>query len=131
MIEKTLMRGNQALGEGAIQAPIGRHPKNRKKMAVVPGGREAHTSYRVVKPLKGYSLVEATILTGRTHQVRVHFSSIGCPVIGDAAYGVRVPYLERQFLHACMLGFRLPGTGEWVEFYSELPADLEQALDSI
>lgn len=126
-----LVRGCPSPEEGDIKAPIGRHPKNRKKMAVVPEGREAHTSYRVVKPLKGYSLVEATILTGRTHQIRVHFSSIGCPVIGDDVYGVRVPYLERQFLHACMLGFRLPGTGEWVEFRSELPVELEQVLDNL
>jgi len=127
----TLVRGRLSPEEGDIQAPIGRHPKNRKKMAVVSGGRDAHTSYRVVKPFKGYSLVEATIRTGRTHQIRVHFSSIGCPVIGDDVYGVKSPYLERQFLHACLLGFRLPGTGEWVEFCSELPADLEQALEHL
>lgn len=126
-----LVRGCPFPEEGEISAPIGRHPKNRKKMAVVPEGREAHTSYRVIRPMKGYSLVEATIRTGRTHQIRVHFSSIGHPVIGDDTYGVRTPYLDRQFLHAYMLGFRLPGIGEWVEFTSELPADLEQALANL
>lgn len=126
-----LVRGHPSPEEGAIQVPIGRHPKNRKKMAVVPGGREAHTSYRVVKTFKDYTLVEAITQTGRTHQIRVHFSSIGCPVVGDAVYGVRAPYLERQFVHACQLGFRLPSTGKWVEFRSELPADLEQALEHL
>ena len=126
-----LVRGCPSPEEGDIKAPIGRHPKNRKKMAVVPGGREAHTSYQVVRLYKGYSLVEARIMTGRTHQIRVHFSSIGHPVIGDDVYGVRVPYLERQFLHACLLGFRLPGTGEWVEFRSQLPDDLEKALENL
>lgn len=126
-----LVRGRPSPDEGDINSPIGRHPKNRKKMAVVPGGREAHTSYRVVKPLKNYTLVETITRTGRTHQIRVHFSSIGCPVVGDAVYGVRVSCLERQFLHACLLGFQLPGTGEWVEFRSELPADLVQALECL
>jgi 23S rRNA pseudouridine1911/1915/1917 synthase len=100
-------------------------------MAVVAGGREAHTSYCVIKPLKNYTLVEAITRTGRTHQIRVHFSSVGYPVVGDVVYGVRSPYLERQFLHACLLGFSLPGTGEWVEFYSELPVDLELALERL
>jgi len=126
-----LVRGRPSPEEGDIKAPIGRHPKNRKKMAVVPGGREAHTSYRVVKTLKNFTLVEAITRTGRTHQIRVHFSSIGCPVIGDDVYGVRVPYLGRQFLHACLLGFRLPGTGEWAEFHSELPTELELTLERL
>jgi len=124
-----LVRGCLLPDEGDIKSSIGRHPKNRKKMAVVPGGREAYTSYQVVKTIKGYSLVEATIRTGRTHQIRVHFSSIGSPVIGDDVYGVKVPYLKRQFLHAHLLGFRLPSTGEYVEFRSELPVELEQALE--
>jgi 23S rRNA pseudouridine1911/1915/1917 synthase len=126
-----LVRGYLSPGEGDIKASIGRHPKNRKKMSVIPGGREAHTSYQVVKTMKGYSLVEATIRTGRTHQIRVHFSSIGCPVIGDDVYGVRMSYLKRQFLHAHLRGFRLPSTGEYVEFRSELPVELEQALERL
>lgn len=124
-----VVRGHPKQAEGTIEAPIGRHPKDRKRMAVIPQGREARTSYRVVRRLDGYSLVEATLQTGRTHQIRVHFSSIGCPVAGDAAYGVRLPYLGRQFLHAYLLGFRLPSTGEYMEFTSQLPADLERALD--
>jgi len=125
---KVLVRGCPSPEEGVIEAPIGRHPKDRKRMAIVPGGREARTLYRVLKRLDGYALVEATLHTGRTHQIRVHFSSIGCPVAGDPVYGVRMPFLTRQFLHAFLLGFKLPGTGESVEFRSELPADLQEAL---
>ena len=126
-----LVKGRPAPEEGVIEAPIGRHPKDRKRMAVVPQGREARTSYRVVKHFKGYSLVEATLHTGRTHQIRVHFSAIGCPVAGDPVYGVRLPYLKRQFLHAFLLGFKLPSTGEYVEFRSELPAELQQVLERL
>jgi len=117
--------------EGSIEAPIGRHPRDRKRMAVVPNGREAHTFYRVVKHFKGYSLIEVTLHTGRTHQIRVHLSHIGCPVVGDAVYGVRSPHLERQFLHAFLLGFKLPGTGEYAEFRSELPEELRRVLGQL
>lgn len=126
-----LVKGHPSPEEGAIEAPIGRHPRDRKRMAVVPRGREARTLYRVVRYLDGYTLVEATPQTGRTHQIRVHFSTRGYPVAGDPVYGVRLPYLGRQFIHACLLGFRLPSTGECVEFRSRLPADLEQALECL
>ena len=126
-----LVRGHLTPEEGTIEAPIGRHPKNRKRMAVVPGGREARTLYRVVRYLGDYTLVEVTLATGRTHQIRVHFSAIGHPVAGDAVYGVRLPYLGRQFLHACFLGFRLPQTEEYAEFRSELPAELKQVLERL
>ena len=126
-----LVKGRPSPEEGVIEAPIGRHPKDRKRMAVVHQGREALTSYRVVRHFKGYSLLEVTPHTGRTHQIRVHFSTIGCPVAGDPVYGVRSPYLKRQFLHAFLLGFKLPSTGEYAEFRSDLPADLEQALERL
>lgn len=126
-----LVKGHPSPEEGAIEAPIGRHPRDRKRMAVVPRGREARTLYRVVRYLDGYTLVEATPQTGRTHQIRVHFSTRGYPVAGDPVYGVRLPYLGRQFIHACLLGFRLPSTGEYVEFRSGLPADLAQALECL
>ncbi len=126
-----LVKGRPSPEEGAIEAPIGRHPKDRKRMAVVPRGREARTLYRVVRYLDGYTLVEATPQTGRTHQIRVHFSTRGYPVAGDPVYGVRLPYLGRQFIHACLLGFRLPSTGEYVEFRSGLPGELEQALERL
>jgi 23S rRNA pseudouridine1911/1915/1917 synthase len=75
-------------------------------------------------------LLEVVPQTGRTHQIRVHLSAIGYPVMGDAVYGVKSPHLSRQFLHACRLGFKLPATGKYVEFTSELPPDLAQALDA-
>jgi 23S rRNA pseudouridine1911/1915/1917 synthase len=126
-----LVKGRPSPEEGVIEAPIGRHPKDRKRMAVVPQGREARTSYRVMRHFKGYSLLEVTPHTGRTHQIRVHFSTIGCPVAGDPFYGVRSPYLKRQFLHAFLLGFKLPSTGEYAEFKSELPAELQQVLERL
>ncbi len=124
-----VVRGRPEPDEATIEARIGRHPRDRKRMAVVQNGRESHTDYRVLRPLNGFSLVEATLHTGRTHQIRVHFAHIGHPVAGDAVYGVRLPFLERQFLHAHVLGFRLPRTGQDVQFTSNLPPDLRQALE--
>jgi len=126
-----LVLGHLTPARGAIDAPIGRHPKDRKKMAVVSGGREARTGYRVLKYLDGYTLVEAMPETGRTHQIRVHFAAIGHPIFGDHVYGKRSPLLGRQFLHAHRLGFRLPSSGESVEFKSELPPDLEEMLKQL
>jgi len=100
-------------------------------MAVVTKGREARTQYNVVKYVGDDTLLEVKPETGRTHQIRVHFSAIGYPVVGDKVYGVKSPDLSRQFLHACRLGFKLPSTGEYVEFESELPPDLAQALKDI
>jgi len=128
-----LVKGHLTPEHGIIEAPIGRDPRNRKRMAVAAEGRgrEARTRYRVVRYIGGYTLLEVTPETGRTHQIRVHLSAIGYPVVGDSTYGVKSPHLSRQFLHACRLGFKLPSTGEYVEFESELPADLEQALREI
>jgi len=126
-----LVRGRVVPEEGVIEAPLGRNPGNRKKMAVVPGGREARTSYRVLRHMEGFSLVEASPETGRTHQIRVHFASLGHPVVGDRLYGVKSPLFERQFLHACYLGFRHPREGRWLEFTSPLPPDLEEGLKAL
>lgn len=126
-----LVQGHLSPERGIIEAPIGRDPGNRKRMAVVSEGREARTQYRVIRYLDNYTLLEVTLETGRTHQIRVHLSAIGFPVVGDEVYGRRSPYLGRQFVHACHLGFRLPSSGEYVEFSSKLPADLEQALEHI
>jgi 23S rRNA pseudouridine1911/1915/1917 synthase len=126
-----LVKGRLTPENGVIEAPIGRDPRNRKRMAVVAGGREARTEYRVVKYIGDYTLLEVMPETGRTHQIRVHLSAIGFPVVGDKVYGVKSPYLSRQFIHACRLGFKLPSTGEYVEFKSELPPDLTQALRDI
>jgi 23S rRNA pseudouridine1911/1915/1917 synthase len=126
-----LVRGRLEPEEGVIEAAIGRDPRNRQRMAVVSRGREARTKYRVVKYLGKYTLLQISPETGRTHQIRVHLAAIGFPVVGDTVYGVPSPYLSRQFLHASKIGFRLPSTGEYVEFSSPLPPDLEQALKDI
>ncbi|HET9495730.1 MAG TPA: RluA family pseudouridine synthase [Chloroflexia bacterium] len=123
--------------QGVVDAPIARDPRDRQRMAVVAGGRHARTRYTVEEVLQGYSLVRATLDTGRTHQIRVHLASIGHPVLGDPVYGKRTLKdaarvgLRRQFLHAHRLGFTLPSSGEWHEFVSELPGDLTGALTGL
>ncbi|MBI2867924.1 MAG: RluA family pseudouridine synthase, partial [Chloroflexi bacterium] len=126
-----LVQGRVAPPEGEINAPIGRHPGNRKLMTIVPDGRHAVTRYRVVQYLAGYTLVEAQPVTGRTHQIRVHFASRGHPIIGDTVYGKASPLLGRQFLHAHRLGFQMPDSGLYKEFEALLPEDLQQTLDSL
>jgi 23S rRNA pseudouridine1911/1915/1917 synthase len=127
-----LVQGRMQQPEGVIDAPIGRHPRRRQRMAVVEGGRQALTRYRLREYLRdAYSLVEAEPLTGRTHQIRVHFASIGHPVVGDRLYGKASELVGRQFLHAWRLGFRLPKGGRYREFESPLAADLEAALDAL
>ena len=128
-----LVEGVPEPREGVIEAPLGRHPKNRKKQAVVAGGREAITRYRVTEVLAGgrYSLVEAEPVTGRTHQIRVHLAAIGHPIVGDAVYGRRSKVIGRQFLHASRLGFGMPLGGREVEFESPLPEDLRAALAAL
>lgn len=128
-----LVHGVPKPADGRIEAPIGRHPKNRKKMAVVPNGREAVTRYRVREVIAGgkYALLEVEPVTGRTHQIRVHMAAIGHPIVGDAVYGKRSPVVERQFLHAWKLGFSMPLGGREVEFESPLPADLRAALEQL
>jgi len=126
-----LVKGYLAPSEGIIDAPIGRDPSNRKRMAVVTSGRESRTRYTVKEYLGGYTLLDVTTETGRTHQIRVHLSAVGYPVVGDRVYGVRSPYVKRQFVHAYRLGFRLPVSGEYREFTCELPPDLKQALASL
>jgi len=125
-----LVHGLPKPREGLIEAPIGRHPKNRKKMAVIASGREAATKYRVRDEIASgrYSLLEVEPITGRTHQIRVHMAALGHPVVGDATYGRRSAVIERQFLHAHKLAFAMPLGGRTVEFVSPLPADLREAL---
>lgn len=137
-----LLEGRLEPTRGVIEAPIGRDKKRRKRMAVVEGGREACTEYQVAEYFGGgtgrvsrpYTLVEAEPKTGRTHQVRVHFASIGHPLAGDPVYGFRkqrLTGLQRQFLHARSLGFRLPGSDEYVEFTAELSDDLRVVLEEL
>jgi 23S rRNA pseudouridine1911/1915/1917 synthase len=128
-----LVRGRLTPVDGVIEAPIGRDPRYRKRMAVVAEGegREARTSYHVLRHIGDYSLLEVGLETGRTHQIRVHLSAIGYPVFGDRVYGVKSDNLPRLFLHAARLGFKLPATGEYQEFTSDLPLELERALGEV
>jgi 23S rRNA pseudouridine1911/1915/1917 synthase len=126
-----LVKGHISPESGFIDAPIGRDPNNRKRMAITDNGLEARTEYHVVKYVGNCSLIEVRPETGRTHQIRAHFGAIGYPVVGDKTYGVESPHLSRQFIHASCLGFKLPSTDEYIEFTSELPPELEQALKKI
>lgn len=120
---------------GAIEQPIGRHPVHRKRMAVVEGGRYARTCYAVREYLGDFSLVAAHPVTGRTHQLRVHFAHIGHPIAGDPTYGGRPArhalkgVLGRQFLHAHRLAFSPPWRNAPLELVSPLPDDLQRALE--
>jgi 23S rRNA pseudouridine1911/1915/1917 synthase len=126
-----LVKGRLSPEQGIVEAPIGRDPHHRKRMAIVEAGKQAVTQYRVRKYLDSYTLVEVSPLTGRTHQIRIHLSAIGCPVVGDPIYGIKSAHLDRQFVHAYRLGFRLPSTKQYQEFTSPLPGDLEQALEHL
>ena len=109
--------------DGLVIAPIARHQKDRKKMAIVKGGREAVTHFRVLEDLGNYTLLECRLETGRTHQIRVHMASIGHSVVGDKVYGIKNERfnLQGQLLHAKTLGFNHPKTGEEMCFTSEIP----------
>jgi len=125
-----LVEGRLVPSQGLIEAPIGRDPAHRQRMAVVRGGRDAITRYQVVETFADYTLVEAEPVTGRTHQVRLHLAFLGHPVVGDRVYGRRKQRLEigRQFLHASRLTLTLPGTGERATFTAPLPPELEAVL---
>ena len=114
-----IAQGRMKQPTGTVDGPIGRHPTDRKRMAIVPGGREATTHWRVLEELKGASLLECVLTTGRTHQIRVHMASIGHPLLGDCVYGPKkVPYPVQggQLLHAFRIGFTHPRTGEALLF---------------
>jgi len=124
-----IVQGGMKQDCGTVEGPIGRHPTDRKKMAIVPGGREATTHWRVLEPLRGATLLECRLTTGRTHQIRVHMSSIGHPLLGDPVYGPKkmpYPVSGGQLLHAFRLGFVHPTTGE--EMLFEAPPE-ERFLD--
>jgi 23S rRNA pseudouridine1911/1915/1917 synthase len=118
---------------GTIDAPIGRDPRHRTRMAVVPSGRRAVTHYRVARAFEDATLVNVSLETGRTHQIRVHFASIGHPVVGDPAYARRSnPWgLRRQALHARRLAFAHPVTGRALSFTSDLPADMRAVIETL
>ena len=131
---RALVCGNIKEDEGTVDAPIGRHPTDRKKMAVVrSGGREAVTHYRVLERFGNYTYIECRLETGRTHQIRVHMAGMGHPLLGDQVYGrVKAPFrLEGQTLHAMILGFMHPSSGEYMEFEAPLPEYFAALLDTM
>lgn len=131
---RAVVCGNLKEDEGTVDAPIGRHPVERKRMAVVrSGGKHAVTHYRVLERFGAYTYIECSLETGRTHQIRVHMASIGHPLLGDEVYGRgKNPFrLEGQTLHAMVLGFIHPSTGEYMEFEAPLPAYFEEVLEKL
>jgi 23S rRNA pseudouridine1911/1915/1917 synthase len=136
----------QLADEGQMEASIGRHPVHRQKMSTrTRKGRVARTHWKVLERFRHFNLVELRLETGRTHQIRVHLSSLGHPILGDPVYGgrkglasveppllrERLEKIRRQALHAASLGFIHPVTGEKMAFRSPLPADMEEALDAL
>jgi 23S rRNA pseudouridine1911/1915/1917 synthase len=128
-----LVLGAMAQNEGRIEAPIGRDPRNRLRMAVVMDGKPSVTHYTVLKRFNHYTLVECRLETGRTHQIRVHMKSIGHPIAGDPLYGTKTPLfkLDGQYLHAKTLGLTHPVTHQLMTFDSELPERFKAALELI
>jgi 23S rRNA pseudouridine1911/1915/1917 synthase len=122
-----LVHGGFREETGTIDAPIARHPRDRRKMSIVEGGREAVTDFRVVERLDGATVLELSLRTGRTHQIRVHLASIGHPIIGDTVYGRPDPALGRPALHAMRLRLVHPTDGTERTFESKVPAELEAA----
>ncbi|WP_373053807.1 23S rRNA pseudouridine(1911/1915/1917) synthase RluD [Thioalkalivibrio sp.] len=141
---RALVRGLPISG-GTIDRPIGRHPVDRKRMAVVSGGRPAVTHYRILERLRAHSLLAIRLDTGRTHQIRVHMAQAGHPVVGDPTYGGRprpvrgmteaaaqaLAAFRRQALHAAVLGLMHPVTGAECRFEAPLPADFQALLDAL
>lgn len=130
-----LVKGEFKEDHGTVDTPIGRHPKDRKKQAVVAGGREAVTHFEVLERFHGYTLLRLALETGRTHQIRVHMQYIGHPVVGDATYGhqqelLGVP-LKGQLLHAKTLVLTQPTTGEKMTFDSPLPSSFKRVLKAL
>ncbi len=129
----SLLNGRLDKKDGIIDKPIGRHLKNRQKFSIRNDGKKAVTVYKLLKEYDKYSLVEASPVTGRTHQIRVHFASLGNPVVGDATYGRKNPELglNRHFLHAQNLKFIHPVTNQNLSFDSDLPEELNSVLSKL
>ena len=128
---RALVHGNLKEDTGTVEGPIGRHPIDRKKMSInEKNGKPAVTHYTVLERFGNYTLIECKLETGRTHQIRVHMTSIGHPLVGDEVYGpAKCPFkLQGQCLHAMVLGFVHPRTGEYMEFSADLPEYFEDLL---
>lgn len=131
---RAIVHGVVKEDEGTVDAPIGRHPVDRKKMSINEKiGREAVTHYRVLERFRQFTYIECRLETGRTHQIRVHMASIHHPLLGDAVYGpAKCPYkLQGQTLHAGVLGFVHPETGKYMEFEAPLPEYFEELLEKL
>ena len=129
---RAVARGAFKEPTGVVEAPIGRSPKDRKKMAIVPDGRYARTEYRVLEPLRGATLVDVNLITGRTHQIRVHFASIGHPLLGDPLYGSKnQPSVGRLMLHARRIEFTHPTTGQPMVFEAPEPPEFLQEVEKL
>ena len=131
---RALVHGNIKATEGTVDAPIGRNEKDRLKQAInEKNGKPAVTHYKVLESFKNFTYIECQLETGRTHQIRVHMSSLGHPLVGDELYGpAKCPFpLEGQTLHAMVLGFDHPTTGEYVEFTAPLPEYFEKLLEKL
>ena len=131
---EAVVYGNVKQDEGVIDAPIGRHPTDRKKMAVTEkNSRSALTRYEVIARYQGFTHIRLILETGRTHQIRVHMAYLGHPVAGDERYGPKkvIRELHGQCLHAKKIGFRHPRTGEWLDFDSELPPYFQSFLEKL
>jgi len=128
-----LVEGRLKNQNGTINAPIGRHPKERIKMAIVENGREAITHYEVLEVFDKYTLIKCMLETGRTHQIRVHMAKIGHPLVGDPVYGYKKQkfLVNGQMLHAQLLGFIHPSTKEYMEFSSELPKYFQDIINKL
>lgn len=139
LVNKTVTRKYQAIVHGVIphdygtiDAPIGRDPRDRQSMAVVENGKEAVTHFRVLERFEHYTFVECQLETGRTHQIRVHMKYIGYPLAGDPKYGPRKTLpIDGQALHAGVLGFHHPRTGEYLQFEAPIPHEFERLLDML
>jgi 23S rRNA pseudouridine1911/1915/1917 synthase len=121
-----IVRGRLKDDAGVLEGPIGRHPRERKRMAVVAGGRFARTRYEVVERKRTHTLLRCDLDTGRTHQIRVHLATLGHPVAGDPDYGGREPGADRPMLHAWRLRLRHPRTGQEMSFEAPPPADFDE-----
>ena len=132
---RAVVHGNLKENTGTIEGTIGRHPTDRKKMAMnVKNGKPAVTHYQVLERLNGYTYVECRLETGRTHQIRVHMAAIGHPLLGDELYGTKkcpVKNLQGQTLHAMVLGFQHPGTKTYMEFTAPLPEYFQNLLKKL
>jgi 23S rRNA pseudouridine1911/1915/1917 synthase len=130
-----LVDGEPPTPEGRVEAPVGRDPRTRQRMAIVSidKGRKAVSEYKTIESFLEHTLLEVKILTGRTHQIRLHMAFIKCPVSGDSVYGHKQPSIpiSRHFLHAAFLGFTLPDQSTPRLFEAQLPSELENVLESL